>query len=406
MKRDCEIGFRGIAYLENEWRKVTILSDGDKLDVRSYGDSCPCEICIEGDDLYLIPGAIDIHVHVRDWQLSYKETIESATRAALKGGIIAIADMPNTQPEVNSEELVMKRIEDFTKRSYTDFAIYSGVPSNEEEVRRIAKLPILGFKVYPKDYPRAKALKNTNAFVIVHPEDPIYVKESPVPGDRDFTRNPYAEISAIELFKDFPRVHFTHVTLPESVDKLRKLGSTFDSTPHHLLLSSTDERIKGCLAKVNPPLRDYRKVRKLREAFRSNPWIVATDHAPHALWEKKLSFTECPPGIASLDISLPLIASKFSLEHAIKAYSELPAKLLGLWPKLGVIRKGAQASFTILRKESSVVNCETFESKAKFGPYCGFALKYTVYATVIRGSLRYYYGSFMKKDVSNLPGYS
>jgi len=406
--RGCEVGFKGKGLIGDEVKEVTLISKGDYLEVKGPSSPCNCEVCIEGEGLVALPGMIDAHVHVRDWDLSYKETIETASKAALKGGVVAFFDMPNTSPKVNTYALVKKRIEDFEKRSYVDFGLYVSPNEDLEEFERILELPIAGVKLFPQDYAFADFLSKRDVLVVVHPEDPLYIKESPTPGERGVARNPIAELKAVESLSEIiSRVHFTHLSTPEAVRRAKERNKGVDSTPHHLMLNSNKERELECFAKVNPPLRPELIQRELLKMFLEGPWVVVTDHAPHAAWEKELDFSSCPPGFPGLEVALPLLLRLFrlglvSLYDVVKAYSELPAKMLGLWPRLGVLRTGSLASFTIVKLEEWPINPETFESKAKFSPFEGFPAFGEVVATVIRGKLAYFAGELKKIHARNL----
>ncbi|UXD21142.1 dihydroorotase [Ignicoccus pacificus DSM 13166] len=406
LTKGCEVGFKGKTLIDGELREVTLISKGEILEVRSSSPPCPCEICIKENDLIALPGMIDIHIHARDWNLSYKETIESATRAALRGGVVAVFDMPNTSPKVDTFERVKKRIEDFNEKSYVDFGVYSALPPSEEELRRVLGLPIAGIKLFPEDYRRAEMLRDANVFTIVHPEWPDMIKESPNPGERSYTRNPLAELEAVKRLSFLKNVHFTHVSFPEAVREARRRRKSFDSTPHHLLLNSRRERELGCYSKVNPPLRSESVQRELLEEFLRSPWIISTDHAPHAPYEKDRDFLSCPSGFPGLEVALPKLLSLvktglITLKDVVWSYSEGPAKLMGLWPKLGALKSGSLASFTIVRLSSKTLNPLEFESKAKFSPFEGTPVGEVV-ATVIRGTLAYHEGSFKKPQARNI----
>jgi len=344
-----------------------------------------------------LPGMVDIHVHLRGLLLSHKEDPRTGSRAALRGGVVAVADMPNTLPKVNTPENLKLKVEELGKKCLVDCYAYAGVPGSPEEVKLMSRLAV-GFKVYPEDYDKLHVLEGYEGLVVVHPEHPDYVKESPEPGERAFSRSPEAEPKAMELFRSFKKVHFTHVSTPEGVRKAKDLGFSYDVTPHHLLLTNEVERRKKCKAKVNPPLRDEARRAELLELFLEDEAIVATDHAPHAIWEKELPFPECPPGFPGLETALPSLLTLYkrgvmSLEKVVKAYSELPADLLGL--RLGRLESGFLASFTVVDLNSRWrVEPWEFETKAKYSPFEGMELWGEVVATVVRGKMRYFAGEF------------
>ncbi|ABU81778.1 dihydroorotase [Ignicoccus hospitalis KIN4/I] len=379
--------------------EATLISEGERLAVRGPSAACDCETCLEMRGTIALPGMVDAHVHTRGLMLSHKEDPLTASRAALKGGVVAIADMPNTLPKINNLEILKKRLEEFKRTCLVDCYQYAGVPESPEELRAMSK-HVVGVKVYPEDYPNLHVLRNYDGLIVVHPEHPAFVKESPDPGERGLSRSPFAEPAAMELFRGFSKVHFTHVSTPEGARKAEEMGFTFDVTPHHILLNNEVEKLKGCVAKVNPPLRDEPRRGMMFDIFVNKDVMMVTDHAPHAVWEKELPFYDCPPGFPGLETALPLLLTLYkrgiiSLNKVVRSYSELPAKLLGLWPDLGRLETGSLASFTVVDvNERRRVEPWEFESKAKYSPFEGMNLWGEVVATVVRGKIRYFSGNF------------
>ncbi|MEM4556941.1 MAG: dihydroorotase family protein, partial [Sulfolobales archaeon] len=116
--------------------------------------SSDCEVVdLTGSGLLTLPGFIDLHVHLRDFNLQYKETISSGTLAAVSGGYVLVGDMPNTNPYIDSVELLLRRVELARRDSYVDYSIYCGIPKNTKLVEELLRNQhlFIGFKLYPED---------------------------------------------------------------------------------------------------------------------------------------------------------------------------------------------------------------------------------------------------------------
>ncbi len=399
-ERTCGVGYKGMIYYNGELKEATLIANGERLEVHGPSHPCDCDTCLEMKGTVALPGMVDAHVHLRGLMLSYKEDPYTGSRAALKGGVVAVADMPNTLPKVNNLSALEMKLREFKEKCLVDCYLYGGVPEDVQIAKTMSRY-VIGFKVYPEDYERLEVLSWYDGLIVVHPEEPLYVKESPDPGERAFTRNPIAEVRAMERFRNFPRVHFTHVSTPEGAIKAMQMHKSFDVTPHHILLNNEDEKKKGCIAKVNPPLRDEMRRANLLNIFIENDIPIVTDHAPHAIWEKELPFYECPPGFPGLETALPLLLTLFkrgviTLNKVVRSYSELPARLLGL-EGYGKLEQGYFASYTIVDLNSRwKVEPWAFETKAKYSPFEGMELWGEVIGTVVKGKLRYFGGEFYR----------
>ncbi len=282
-----------------------------RLDLRGYGSIA-------------VPGVIDIHVHLRGLGQGYKEDEESGTRAAARGGVVVVADMPNTVPPLRTVEALEAKLEALREKSIVDYAVYAGIPEDPGEAARLAAQPVAGFKVYPEDYGRGESICSAmreaaarGLLVVVHPEDPelLWVETG---WDRWVARGCAAEKSAVLYMQSLwegcgrPRIHYTHISCPETLEYVAALSKATrrvsgDTTPHHLLAWSREPRgLDTCYSKVNPPIRGFHSSNKLfqvllREAVDGATLLIASDHAPHADWEKRMHPLLCPPGVPGLD---------------------------------------------------------------------------------------------------------
>ncbi|AEM39372.1 dihydroorotase, multifunctional complex type [Pyrolobus fumarii 1A] len=360
-----------------------------------------------GSGVYILPGVVDIHVHLRGLGFSYKEDELSGTLAAAAGGVTLVVDMPNTSPRINNVDALQAKLSALRRNAVVDYGVYAGVPEVPGEAARLASTgSIVGFKVYPEDLYRRDALEEVfyeswrrDLIVVLHAEHPGFIREGCAPGERWKCRPVESEIAALEeVLKLAPRgvrIHVTHVSSVGLLRRAKARGLTVDVTPHHLLLDASDERELGCIAKVNPPLRPSEEREGLIAALVSGEIdAIATDHAPHAVEEKMGEFSECPPGIPSLEHYVRLVltlVSKglLSLNDAVNILSTKPASIIGL-ESYGCIEPGCIASYTVvdLKREGRIVAYDTF-SKAKLSPYDGWAYRGEPIATIVRGKLVY-----------------
>ena len=304
----------------------------------------------------IIPGLIDLHVHLRGLQLQYKGDEATGTLNALKSGITLVVDMPNTKPYLNTREALLLKLEALRENSYTDYGVYAGIPHATSELERITELPIAGFKAYPRDLEKTSMLEDILSrghLLIVHSEDPMSDGiEAEDLETRASLRNCYIETLGLEYLQGLEgRIHITHASCPTTIREAKTRGYTVDTTPHHLLLDNKNH--DNCLYKVNPPLRDPQtREGILRELLEGRIDALASDHAPHAKWEKADPLA-CRPGITWLPhwpwiIYRALVApGLMKLEDFLYMTSRRPAEILGL-ENYGHIEPGARANLVVL----------------------------------------------------------
>ncbi len=411
------IMIKGRIFVKGSLRRTCItIEDGRVIAV---GPTEGVKVIVELPNRYIIlPGFIDMHVHLRDFELSYKEDVVSGTHAALAGGVVAVGDMPNTRPPINNVERLQEKVRLFSKRSPLHIRHYFGVPDDLGEIRhaREAGAYAIG-EILPEDIAEKgdqflESLIETAAKaempVILHCEDPLIL--SRYEGPRGFEyhnviRSPKAELScvlnAIKMaYRYNAWIHITHITLPQSVELIRRFQNevkiTFDVTPHHLLLSQEvclerAERPGYC--KVNPPLRNEEARRGLFSMFIAGLIdIVASDHAPHAPWEKEEDYDGTPPGIPGLETTAPLLLTLWKrglidLGTVVRTYHTNPAKFLSL--KVG-LEEGGCADFVIVDlKAKRKIDPSKFKSKAKYTPFKGIEVEAFPVITVLHGKVAY-----------------
>lgn len=383
-------------------------------------DVCPPgeAVCVDVSGLLVLPGLIDLHVHLREPGFEYKETIATGTAAAVAGGFTSICCMPNTKP-VNDEPLVTQLIK--VKSSevgraavYPIGAITKGSAGRELTDFRALKeagcvavsddgRPVMDDQLMRQAMQQASDL---DLPVIDHCEDLMLsgcgcINEGPVsralgmrgiPKDSEF-RMIARDIRLAEATG--ARLHVAHLSTAAGVDMVRQakakgLPVTAEVCPHHFTLTDEAVRERGANAKMNPPLRSERDRAALLKGLADGTIdAIATDHAPHAEYEKQWGMDRSPFGIVGLETALSLTLrlveeGTLSLEQAVRCLTSKPARLLGL--PGGTLAPGASADIVVVdRAREWIVDPEQFYSKGRNTPFGGWRLTGRVVRTILRG---------------------
>ncbi|MGC9112459.1 dihydroorotase [Acidilobus sp.] len=328
----------------------------------------------EGEGEYIAPGLVDIHVHLRGLELSYKEDEATGTRAALSSGITLVADMPNTKPRLSTPEAIELKLSELAEKSFVDHAVYAGVPDSPELITKILNLAVAGFKIFPEDFMKRwssvrKILGLSNVLAIVHPElpeaDRVWDDDNYERGEQ---RGCWMEgASLYYLSEAAAKVHITHVSCLGTLRLAKSMGFSVDTTPHYLLYDYT---LGGCYFRVNPPLRDPITRTLMMKALTEGLFdALASDHAPHSLGEKS-AWPHCPVGIPWLGL-WPWLLYRLVRAHALGRSEFLglltsgPAKILGLGARYGLIEVGYRGNLVVV-SESPSRFLSTY-SKAPYG---------------------------------------
>ncbi|MDG6928187.1 MAG: dihydroorotase family protein [Nitrososphaerota archaeon] len=380
---------------------------------------------LDAGGLYVLPGLIDEHVHLREPGLTYKEDFGSGTSAAAAGGMTLVLDMPNTLPPTDSAERLIEKKEIVGRKSHVDYGLYGLVRDTSEvtEVIRMINSGCIGFKSYmgpttgnipaPSHgtlYTILNALSEADVPLVVHAEDDGLIKLFTEKANKSdilshLNSRPYVcetfsvgELASLSEYTG-AHVHVAHVSSAKTVKiigwaKMNGIKLTGEVTPHHLFLGSKIYDTAGNLAKINPPIRSDEDGKALLNAV-SNGIIstVASDHSPHTVEEK---IGDSPPsGFPGLETELPLMldavnAGKLGLSDVVRLMSENVARLFGIYPQYGSLLPGARGNITIISLNSRAkINAEKFYSKAKYSPFDGMELKGKVVYTVVGGETVY-----------------
>ena len=369
----------------------------------------------------VLPGFIDLHVHLREPGFEYKESIASGAQAAAAGGFSAVCAMPNTDP-VNDHRTVTRWIADRARetgfaRVYPIGAITKGMRG--EELSEFGEMKEAGAVAVSDDgrwvasgSVMRRALEYATLFdlpVATHAEDESLSGRGAMNEGRVSTRLGLSaqpgEAESVAVARDIAlcelaggRLHVCHVSTARSVAlvreaKARGVRVTCEATPHHLFL--TDEEVErsgfSTHTKVNPPLRAARDVEALHAAILDGTIdAVATDHAPHHADEKAVDYESAPFGLVGLETAAALFhdrlvrTGRVTLSRMVELFSSGPARAFSL--PGGVLAEGKEADVTIFDPAAEgEVDPRAFRSRARNTPFAGATLTGAVAATFVAG---------------------
>ena len=356
---------------------------------------------IDVEGKLVMPGVIDVHTHMREPGVTYKEDFATGSRACVKAGVTTFYDMPNTVPTTTTEENLLEKKKLASEKSIVNFGIHFGGSKNDnvEEIKKVLKdrevntVKIFmnvstGEMLIEDDEILAKVFENSK-LVLVHAENEMIDK-------------------AIELNKNYGSgLYVCHIPSAEEMKKVINAKKNSDVntkehpvyaevTPHHLFLNTeireSTERNK-MLLRMKPELREKSDNEFLWEAInRGEVDTIGTDHAPHLISEKLEKITFGMPGV---ETSLALMINaynegKISLEMIQKLMCENPAKLMKI-EKRGKLQEGYFADVIVVdtKKEWIVGIDDTIESKCGWTPYENWKLKGKNIMTIVNGEIVY-----------------
>ena len=387
--------------------------------------SSRADVSIPAKGKLVLPGLVDIHVHLRDPGRPDKETISSGTRAAALGGFTTIACMPNTDPPIDTEAVV----EYVTSKAKLE-GVVNVLPiacitkgSRGEEITEMGILLSHGAVAFSDDGKPVmnavimrRALEYAGQFkatIISHCEDldlssggsmnegalSTKIGLRGIPGLAEETMVERDILLAREFCKkNGSRLHIAHVSTAGSVDLIRKAKAegipvTCETAPHYFAL--TEEEVEGynTNAKVNPPLRSTKDVDAVVKGLKDGTIdAIATDHAPHTTEDKNVEFDHASSGMVGLETALPLVMTELietgalTMKQAIQKLTTGPARVLGI--NKGTLKVGSDADVVIVDPENEfTVDPSKFASKSRNTPFAGWKLKGSVEVTIVGGRI-------------------
>lgn len=392
----------GKIVIDNKLVSKDILIEDTKIIQIEDKIEASCDI-FDASGCLIMPGAVDVHVHLREPGFEHKETIKTGTMAAAKGGVTTLLSMPNLKPcpdNIDSLNLQKKLIK---KDAVVNVYPFASVTVNQED-KELADLNNLINEVYAiSDDGRGvnnlellrEAMviaKNNDKVIASHAEDNVY-KYAP---EGEFV----AVRREIELAKEIGcKYHFCHMSTVESFEAIRKAKEegfnniTCEAAPHHLVLNET--MIKDSNWKMNPPLRsEANRLATIQALLDGTIDMIASDHAPHTKEEKSLEYDKCPNGIIGIETMLPIIYTNFvmngkiSLNRFLDLFVYNPTKIFKL-PNRD-IKVGSVADIAILdiTNERQYTE-EEILSKSTNSPFIGMSFVGFPVCTIVNGNIIY-----------------
>ncbi len=380
---------------------------------------------IDANGMYVMPGFIDLHVHLRDPGLTYKETLATGGAAAARGGVTTICAMPNTKPVIDTRELV-EEVHERAKKESPVHVIQIGAITKEqkgEELADIKGMGEAGCHAISEDgksvmnaslYRKAmKIAKENGISVFAHCEDITMVEGGVMNADakaeelglKGITNAVEDVIVARDILlakETGVRLHLCHCSTKDSVEMIRLakeegLPVTGEVCPHHFTLCTDDIKENDGNYKMNPPLRSRKDVEALKAGLASDIMdVISTDHAPHSEEEKNQPMEKAPFGIVGLETSAALTYTELvkpgiiSMMQMAEKMSYNPAQILGLTEK-GSVSEGKIADLVIFDAEKEYrIDTASFASKGKNTPFQGYPVSGEVACTIVDGKVVYH----------------
>lgn len=419
--------FEGDVLIENEF----IVEIAETISAKSSSTKI-----INAEGNYLIPGAIDDQVHFREPGLTHKGDIASESRAAVAGGITSFIEMPNTNPQATTIELLEDKFTIASEKSIANYSfMFGGTNDNLDEILKVNPKTVAGLKLFlgsstgnmlvDNEEVLEKIFASTPLLIAVHCEDEATIKNNLAKYKEEYgddipmkfhhlIRSEEAcylsSSKAIELAKKTgARLHVFHLSTAKEMKlftnkiPLEEKKITAEACIHHLWFTNEDYDKKGSLIKWNPAVKTQADKDALWEALLDDRIdVIATDHAPHTLEEKKNPYTSAPSGGPLVQHAVVAMFESFhqgkiSVEKIVEKMAHNPAKIFKI-QKRGFIKVGYYADLTIVNAGLPwSVKKENILYKCGWSPFEGYTFKSRITHTFVNGEL--VYNNFKVKDV-------
>lgn len=401
-----------------------VLVQGDRIVRVDENISEAADEVIDANGMYVMPGFIDLHVHLRDPGLTYKETLATGGAAAARGGVTTICAMPNTKPVIDTKELV-EEVHERAKKESPVHVIQIGAVTKGQEGKELADIKgmgeagchaisedgksVMNASLYRKGM---KIAKENGISVFAHCEDITMVEGGVMNADakaeelglKGITNSVEDVIVARDILlakETGVRLHLCHCSTKDSVEMIRLakeegLPVTGEVCPHHFTLCTDDIKENDGNYKMNPPLRSRADMEALKAGLAADIMdVISTDHAPHSEEEKSQPMEKAPFGIVGLETSAALTYTELvkpgiiSMMQMAEKMSYNPAQILGLTEK-GSVSEGKIADLVIFDAGKEYkIDTEAFASKGKNTPFQGYPVSGEVACTIVDGKVVY-----------------
>lgn len=436
-----------VVTLFGEERLEVALQDGKIAALLAPGSKLEARDTIDATGKHLLPGAIDIHFHVRAPAYPERGTVASETRAAAAGGVTTIFEMPISKPCCATPEIVRQRREHFAKEAHVNFALY-GAPGTlkRADIEGMIDEGVIGFKLFTTEAPKGRddefvglclpdegsqyealqLIAQSGMVLSIHAESnellryfskKVQQTNRNDPATHGESRPPVVEAVAIGKLLTMnrtvgARLHIAHVTCREAVESLRMfqqqgMDVTGETCPQYLFFTEADLARLGSYAKINPPLRTSKDQEALWEALNNGTLIsLTTDHSPFTAQEKekaKTDFWAAPPGAPGVEeLLLGVLESvqggHLTLTKAVELVSSNGAKRFGLYPRKGAIIPGADADLVIVDlNATTTIRKENLFTEARLSDrlFDGMTFRAAIDTTFVGGKIVYQHGQIL-----------
>lgn len=384
--------------------------------------SYPIDEEAESERLYLLPGVIDDHVHMRDPGLTHKADMDTETRAAAAGGVTTVLDMPNVSPQTTTLPLLEERYKMAAEKCHVNYGFFLGATNNNiQEIRNVDPHRVPGVKLFmgsstgnmlvDKEEALRDIFQHCPTLLMTHCEDTnrinqrmaeyktMYGDDPAVifhPEIRDAEACYQSTELAVRLAKETgARLHVAHLTTACELNLFTPNDKqiTAEACVAHLLFCNQDYQHLGARIKCNPAIKSSEDRQALRQALSDGRIaVVGTDHAPHLLSEKEGGCCKAMSGMPMVQFSLPAMLSLvdegvLTIERMVELMCHNPAQLFGI-EKRGFIREGYHADLTLVRANSPwQVNKGVIQSRCGWSPLEGKTFNWKVCQTYVNGRL-------------------
>jgi len=382
----------------------------------------------DAEGKHLFPGIIDDQVHFREPGLTHKATIKSESMAAVAGGITSFIEMPNTNPQTTTIEKLEEKFDLAAKSAYANYSfLFGGTNDNLEEIKKLDPLKVAGLKLFlgsstgnmlvDDEQVLEKIFKSTDLLIAAHCEDEQTIRENletykerygediPIslhPTIRSAEACYLSSSRAVALAKKTgARLHVFHLSTAKETKlfdhkkPLKDKKITAEVCIHHLWFSDEDYREKGTFIKWNPAIKTAEDREGLWKALLEDRIdVIASDHAPHTLEEKKNKYLDAPSGGPLVQHAFPAMLEmyhrgKISLEKIAEKMCHNPAILFQI-EKRGFIKEGYHADLVLVDLNNPwTVTKDNILYKSKWSPFEGSTFKSRISHTFVNGKLAY-----------------
>ena len=426
-------------HIVNEGRQFDgyiVIEDGNITEISKKQPDALFDETIDASGCYVLPGVIDDHVHFREPGLTQKADIDSESRAAAAGGVTSYFDMPNCIPQTTTLEALVEKFQLAAQKSHVNYSFFYGATNDNADT--FAKLPanrIPGVKLFmgsstgnmlvDKQQALEYIFKTCQLPLMAHCEDTDIINRNMEEAKKAWGDDPQVALhplirseeaclnssrKAVELAKKYgTRLHIAHLSTAEELELIGD-NITAEACVGHLYFSQLDHERLGPLIKVNPAIKTPVDQYLLRQALTDGRIsVVATDHAPHLLEQKRGGCVKAASGMPMLQFSLVTMLELvdegvLTIQRLVELMCHNPASLFGV-QRRGFLRPGYRADLVIVRPRSPwTVTREIIESKCKWSPVEGHRYQWKVERTLCNGYSVYTRGqvdaSYIGEEIS------